>query len=219
VTASLWLLDLRPIAFDAMRALLSAEEHARAQRYKVRGDVERFVKSRGALRRILGTQTDLDGRALVILEGGGRKPELRDHPSLHFNLSHSGDYALIAVGSQPLGVDIEAIRLDVDWHALAKMNFHPDERAILEARPDAAIRTFFQIWAHKEAFLKAIGIGFTDQLTSIAVPLEGGMISAPKFLSPRSWHATPLDSPPGYAASIVSGTRPTLRRVTTSLAV
>jgi 4'-phosphopantetheinyl transferase len=204
VTASLWLLDLRHIAFDAMRALLNAEEHARAQRYRVRGDVDRFVKSRGALRRILGKPTDLDARDLVFIESGGHKPELRDHPSVHFNLSHSGDFALIAVGSQPLGVDIEAIR-DIDWRELAATSFHPGERAAIAQRSGAAARdAFFQIWTHKEAFLKATGIGLTDRLTAIGVPLDGGLVSAPKSLSPETWYAMPLAAPRGYAASIAS---------------
>jgi 4'-phosphopantetheinyl transferase len=188
-----------------MRALLSADEQTRAGRFKVRADHERFVKSRGALRRILAERTAQDARALAFLEGDGRKPELRDHPAVHFNLSHSGDFALIAVGPQPIGVDIEAITPEIELQALAKANFHPDERAILAARSGTAAReAFFQIWAHKEAFLKATGIGLTDHLTAINVPLDGGLVSAPTFLSPETWYATPLDAPPGYKASIVS---------------
>ncbi|MEA2931137.1 MAG: 4-phosphopantetheinyl transferase [Hyphomicrobiales bacterium] len=203
--ASFWLLDLRCIALDAMRALLSADEQARADQYRQEGDIARFAKSRGALRRILAERTRQDARDLVFVEGGGRKPGLRDYPSLHFNLSHSGDFALIAVGAQPLGVDIEAIR-DIDWRALAAMNFHPDERAILHQRSEGAARdAFFQFWTHKEAFLKATGIGLSEHLTAIKTPLEGGLISAPKTLSSDAWYAIPLDAPHGYAASIVSG--------------
>jgi 4'-phosphopantetheinyl transferase len=202
---SIWCLDLRTIALDAMRALLSADEQARAGRFKVRADHERFVKSRGALRRILAERTAQDARALAFLEGDGLKPALRDHPAVHFNLSHSGDFALIAVGPQSIGVDIEAITPDIALQALATANFHPDERAILAARSGTAVRAaFFQIWAHKEAFLKATGIGLTDHLTAISVSLGGGPISAPASLSPETWYATRLDAPPGYKASIVS---------------
>ena len=202
---SIWCLDLRTIALDAMRALLSADEQARAGRFKLRADHERFVKSRGALRLILAERTAQDARGLAFLEGDGRKPALRDHPSVHFNLSHSGDFTLIAVGPQPVGVDIEAIGPDIELQALAEANFHPAERAILAARSGAAAReAFFQIWAHKEAFLKATGIGLTDHLTAISVSLEGGPISAPTFLPPETWYAAPLDAPPGYKASIVS---------------
>ena len=215
---SIWRLDLRRIALDAMRAPLNADERARADRYKVRGDHERFVKSRGALRRILAQQSGQDARDLVFIEGDGRKPELRDHASIHFNLSHSGDFTLIAVAAQPVGVDIEAIKPDIDWRAVAKTNFHPDERAAIGQRSDVSARdAFFQVWTHKEAFLKATGIGLTDHLTSISVPLEGGRISAPKSLSSATWYATPLDAPRGYKASLVSrGARPRMRDLTSS---
>jgi 4'-phosphopantetheinyl transferase len=203
VTASYWLLDLGRIALPAMQALLSADEQARATRYRQPDDVARFVTGRGALRRILGELTGQDARALVFVEDDQRKPALRDHPSVHFNLSHSGDAVLIAVGAAPLGVDIEAMR-DLDRHALAAMNFHPDEVAAMDAQGDP-LAAFFQFWAHKEAFLKATGIGLTDQLTAISIPLDGGIVSAPQSLSPDAWYARPLDAPPGYKASIVTG--------------
>ena len=191
-----------------MHALLSEAERARAVRYRQPGDVERFVKSRGALRRILSERIGADARALAFVEGGGRKPELRDHPAVHFNVSHSGAFALIAIGDAPLGVDIEQIKPDIGWRALAVTHMHPDERAVLASLPETQTRdAFFQFWTHKEAYLKATGIGLTDELPSIAVPLQGGPVAVPSTL-PGGWHATPLDAPAGYRASIVTRDAP-----------
>ncbi len=201
----LWLIDLRRIALGAMRELLTADEQTRADHYRQDGDVARFVVGRGALRRILGERTGQDPRDLVLVEGDGRKPVMRDHPDLHFNLSHSGDFVLIGVGDAPLGVDIETMR-DLDWRALAAMNFHVDERAVMAHEPETAARAaFFQFWAHKEAFLKATGVGLTDRLTDISIPLTGGRVAAPAELSSDTWYATPLPAPDGYRASIVCG--------------
>ena len=188
-----------------MRALLSADEQVRADRYRQDGDVVRFVAGRGALRQILSERTGQNPHDLVFAEGDGGKPTLRDHPEVHFNLSHSGDFVLIAVGDAPLGVDIEAMR-EFDWRALAAMNFHPNECGVMEELDDAAARdTFFQFWAHKEAFLKATGIGLTDRLTDISIPLAGGRVTAPAGLSGEAWYATPVAAPDGYKASIVCG--------------
>ena len=215
MTVSFWLLDTRRIDLVSMRALLSADEQARADRYRQEDDVARFVAGRGALRRILGERTRLNPRTLVFAEGDGRKPALADHPSVHFNLSHSGDFVLIALAAEPVGVDIEAMR-DIDHRALATMNFHPDEIAAMDAQADPRA-SFFQIWANKEAFLKAIGVGLTDQLTAINIALAGGRVDAPVSLSPHTWHATQLDAPPGYKASLVTaGAGPTLRDLSAS---
>ena len=42
--------------------------------------------------------------------GDQGKPVLRDHPDLHFSLSHAGDYAICSMGAQEIGNDIERVR-------------------------------------------------------------------------------------------------------------
>ncbi len=71
--------------------------------------------------------------------------------------------ALIAVGDEHrLGVDIEKIRSDVDTNSLAERFFSVRERAGLQALPDPIrVLGFFACWTRKEAFLKAIGDGFS----------------------------------------------------------
>lgn len=210
---AIWLIDLARIGLEPMRALLSADERARADQYRQQGDIERFVKGRGALRRILGERTGQDAHSLAFTEGGGRKPSLRNHPAIAFNLSHSGGYVLIALGDTPVGVDIETMR-PIDWAGMGETVFHPDERAAMAASADPH-SAFFQLWTHKEAFLKATGIGLTDRLTEINVALAGGRIAAPREISTDDWYATPLDAPDGYKASLVTRqARPHLRNLT-----
>lgn len=80
--------------------------------------------------------------------------------SLEFNLSHSGKWLLCAVGDQPLGVDIEAIKpRDLK---IAERFFTPKEQEFLAPdQPDALLR-FLQIWTAKEAYFKWQGSGITD---------------------------------------------------------
>ena len=40
------------------------------------------------------------------------KPGLK-MPGVHFNLSHSGDYAMIVLSDRPVGVDIEGRKMDI----------------------------------------------------------------------------------------------------------
>jgi 4'-phosphopantetheinyl transferase len=203
---SIWCLELARIGAAPMRALLSGDEQARADRFRQAGDRERFTKGRGALRLILGERTGHDPCSLALVEGDGHKPALRDHPSVQFNLSHSGGFVLIAVGEAPLGVDIEQIKPGFEWRPLAAMNFHPDERATLAPLDGEDARAaFFQAWTHKEAFLKATGIGLTNRLTEINIARGGGAVQAPADLALGKWYATPLSAPEGYKASVVTG--------------
>ena len=74
-----------------------------------------------------------------------------------FNLSHSGDFVMLAISDTPVGCDIEHLHKAILSHHV----FHPQELARLRSLPegDARNREFLRLWTAKEAFLKAIGTG------------------------------------------------------------
>jgi len=83
---------------------------------------------------------------------------------VHFSLSHGGSWAVCAVGETPLGVDVELPRCSI---AVARRWFHPEEVAAAED-PDSLCR----LWTAKEAFVKALGTGFSTPLNSFVVRLD-----------------------------------------------
>lgn len=89
--------------------------------------------------------------------GAERKPYLLPlEAGLHFNLSHSGKYFLIGLfQNREIGVDVEEHREGIARETLAKRFFHPQEQVQLQEKT----ASFFDIWARKEAFLKAQGTG------------------------------------------------------------
>ncbi len=102
------------------------------------------------------------------------KPQLvseQNPQALHFNVSHSGGMALIAVGSEHrLGIDIEKIRTDVDTNVLAERFFSSRERSGLQELPEhLRVQGFFACWTRKEAFLKATGEGLSFPLSDFSV--------------------------------------------------
>lgn len=99
----------------------------------------------------------------------GRAPRLVLPPhgsGLHLSSSGRGGVAALAVGRDPLGIDIEAVEPveDLPWRIL-----HPAERAWLGALPARAVPpAFARLWAAKEAYLKALGTGFGREPSSFA---------------------------------------------------
>lgn len=89
------------------------------------------------------------------------KPFLKDHPDLHFNLSHCKNGILVAVSDQPIGVDIESYREVSDSLIRYTMN-ETEQRIIRES--DDPIRTFTEYWTQKEAVFKLRGTGITNDL-------------------------------------------------------
>ena len=83
------------------------------------------------------------------------KPTVQDAP--FFNLSHSGNFVMLAVNNTPIGCDIEQLHKAI----LTKHVFHPNELAKLSSFPEGDTRNFefLRLWTAKEAFLKALGTG------------------------------------------------------------
>jgi 4'-phosphopantetheinyl transferase len=217
----LWCLSLAQIPSAAMLEQISDAERSRASRFARREDFDRFVKTRGALRLILAAGAGAPARGLHLSEGADGKPRLADNPlGLHFSVSHSAGYALIGVGWRPLGIDIERVRSDIDWRPIAAKSLHPRERAALHGSSmTTATAAFFQIWTHKEAYLKAIGCGVAGDLASFAIDPAGGPVCVGGERAPAAWFTQALTAPAGYKAALATSfSRPDVCDVTPSFA-
>ncbi|WP_258406407.1 4'-phosphopantetheinyl transferase family protein [Shewanella halotolerans] len=104
---------------------------------------------------------------------------------LLFNLSHSGDYMFLAIAKSPrleLGVDIERLRQNTNIHAILNHYFTRQEREALLALPSARQRErFFDLWALKESYIKAKGLGLALSLKSFYFELSGTECQALSF--------------------------------------
>src|SRR3954467_8045772 len=101
-------------------AVLSEDELLRAAAFKVEDGRRNFVATRGALRILLGRYLDEDPAAIRFTVAKNGKPGFVHPSSLQFNVSHSGDVALIVVGHVDVGVDVEQIKPRQDLTGLAK---------------------------------------------------------------------------------------------------
>jgi 4'-phosphopantetheinyl transferase len=169
---------------DAMRQILNASECARADRFHAASDRDRFVFGRGLLRIILAGYLGQTPAQLEFSRGRGSKPMLVGlGPGIQFNVSHSGEWLVIAVAhSTVIGVDIEHIRDPFQASDLARRYFAPEEQHEL-ARLSEATRGqgFFNAWTRKEAYVKAVGAGLQHGLDRFAVSLAPG--EPTRFLS------------------------------------
>lgn len=92
--------------------------------------------------------------------------------NLQFNLSHSGEYLLLAVGEVPLGVDIENITKIRP--KVTKKYFSDSEQDQVAKEGENA---FFEIWTKKESYVKYTGEGIKGLGTSTVFPQTVGFYS------------------------------------------
>jgi 4'-phosphopantetheinyl transferase len=153
--------------------LLSHDERDRAQRFRFERDRARYQAGRGATRVILASYLDEPPQSLAFGYGEFGKPHL-PASGLHFNLSHSGATALLAVTHRAeVGVDLELEPVDFDVEELAGRFFSPGEVAELASvAPGDRPRAFLHCWTRKEAFIKARGDGLQLALDSFDVSLK-----------------------------------------------
>jgi len=197
---------------------LSADERARAARF--RGDElrRRFVVAHGALRLLAAAQLELDPAALCFAGAEGKRPTLVHLPpgrGLSLSLSHSGELALIAMTDvAPVGVDVEQVRsLDDPWR-LAETVFTTDEIRMLRAEPPARLMEAWHAgWTRKEATLKTIGTGLgvdpraIELLPPAFVPTTTSRELA-RELGEAPWTVMPLRPAPGYVGALAVRRRP-----------
>lgn len=90
---------------------------------------------------------------------------------LFFNLSHSGEYVVLAVDKDEIGVDIEKISPSKRYSV--QNRFCKEELALLQN--SNSNRIFYQLWTGKESYLKAIGKGLSVALNGFSVlPIKDG---------------------------------------------
>lgn len=211
--AEAWLVDLE-LADTETQTLdpePSFEERQQASRYRQPLDRRRFLRSRGALRRILSDYTGQAVGALDIRADGCGRPCLEAASTVDFNSSRSGNFALIGTARNcRIGIDIEQVQPDFPCMELAKTFFSRNENTSLDTLP-ARRRAdgFFQAWVSKEACVKAWGMGLSLPLDSFDVcadPAAPAALLADRSGGPPLWLYR-LEAPRGYVA-VLAADRP-----------
>ena len=166
------------------------DEWVRAERFHFDRDRDRFITGRGLLRTILGRYLDLPPHDLRFTLGPNGKLELTGVcSSLQFNLTHSDDLMLLAVThARAVGIDLELMRDNVPFQALADYYFEPEDAWDLRLLPPGQrVWKFYDLWTSAEARLKANGIGLAQGL---------------KVIAPDRWSLLKLRPAAGYAAAL-----------------
>lgn len=107
----------------------------------------------------------------VLVENG--KPCVKNYPSFHFSLSHSGDYVALATANIPVGIDVQEERIS-DFDKLAERFYSEKENEILRKIDDDEERShmFFRIWSAKEAYIKMTGSGLREDLSGFHISFD-----------------------------------------------
>ena len=197
INVPLYVSDLAELKLD-----LSPDELEHASRFVHERDAHAYIISHAYLRRVLAQQLACKPLDLVFEKNAQGKPLLPESP-IQFNLSHSGDYALIALSDALVGIDIERHKPAKDVLAIAQRYFTSAEYLYIKDQDDQNnISTFYDIWSMKEAYVKALGEGIAYGFNRFSV------------INPKGEYVNSIDGlllsrlqvADGYSATVVGST-------------
>lgn len=99
------------------------------------------------------------------------KPFFPSRPDLQFNLSHTVGVIALAIGDEPVGIDVERIPTRLD-EEVAAFCCNARELAEIRAAPRPELE-FIRLWTRKEAYLKLLGTGIRDDMKTVLECTEG----------------------------------------------
>jgi 4'-phosphopantetheinyl transferase len=205
-----WQLDVSRDGFSRFTAILGDSELARAACFRHERDRLRFIAGRGGLRHIISCYLGVPAKRLAFTVNAFGKPRLSARqPPLHFNLSHSGDMAVLAVSDRyHVGVDIEEIlplREDVAGRFFSAMERH----ALGLMPPEKYLGAFYRCWTRKEAFVKAHGAGLSFPLDAFDVSVHAA--GEPQLLrldgdreAAAQWRLLDVALPPSFVGTVAA---------------
>ena len=140
--------------------LLNDNEKQKADTFTRLEIQKKYIKMRGVLRKILGLYLDVEPKCIDIKTGNHGKPYLAKG-SVNFNLSHTGNKFVVAVGNVgDMGIDLEQHRDRKNLAGLVEKCFSDEESVYWHSLSEMQkTQMFFRFWVRKEAFVKAVGRG------------------------------------------------------------
>lgn len=140
--------------------VLSDREQEKAGRIFIQKDKERYAVSKFCLRTILSLCLNKAPQEIEFIFHEHKKPTVKD---IEFNISHTGDYVLIAISPKPVGIDIEYLNTEFDFQSILDITFSKKEIDFI-GKKNINPANFYAMWTRKEALLKASGEGVSDNL-------------------------------------------------------
>nr|WP_241824301.1 4'-phosphopantetheinyl transferase superfamily protein [Vibrio genomosp. F10] len=169
----------------SLRTWLSGDEAAKVDRFRFHHDQIQALYIRCYLRCVLSQYSSLDPQEWQFHLGQKGKPTLISeqylNTGLSFNISHSKDHLLIAVCQMKntsifLGVDIEHSRSGMDIQAVMNRYFSAEEiKDLNDLDSDQKNERFFDLWALKESYIKATGLGLSTPLNRFSFDFSSAL--------------------------------------------
>ncbi|XP_076180782.1 L-aminoadipate-semialdehyde dehydrogenase-phosphopantetheinyl transferase [Ptiloglossa arizonensis] len=164
--------------FTQAISCVQLEEKERLDRFVFRKDVRASLVGRLMMRQFVSKYGHIPYTCIVFARDTNNKPILKNVTlDLSFNISHQGDYTVLAGETRNVKLGIDIMKLEYtggkqlsEFFRIMNKNFSSSEWSEIKSTSKnelEQINMFCRHWALKESYLKAIGTGITINLGSV----------------------------------------------------
>lgn len=159
---------------------IDAEDKKEVAKFVFQNDAKRALVGRYLTKKFLTEVSGLAWKEVNVLRDLKNNkpyfPKLVDNKKIQFNISHSGDFVVLAgeVGNLDLGVDLMKVEKQratsvSEFFRLMTSQFGPEEWSAIKSRntEPEQMEVFYRYWCLKESYTKATGTGITVDLQKI----------------------------------------------------
>lgn len=194
--------DVDEPALSVLLERLPATEQQRADRFRHDADRARYVVGRSLLRQLAARTFGANPDGIRLDAEPAGRPIVVDPPyPVFISLAHSGRHVAAALARRPTGIDVEELPRRAQEPGVIERVCSPEELRDLNRLPDGARdRAFMAIWARKEAYGKAIGVGLAFGMKDVTVGVAGSKIRG----APGRWKVSDLGLGADCVAALVT---------------
>jgi len=154
---------------------ISNENRNKCKKFSFKVDVLRTLYGELIIRYILCKKLLIKNECIELRKGNNGKPYVKDFP-VHFNVSHAGDYVVVAIADQEIGIDIEQME-KIDMRIAKRILSSYEYDDLVSEDTEDQLQHFYSLWTLKESYVKLLGTGLSMPLDSFGFRLKGNDIS------------------------------------------
>lgn len=157
--------------FFSLLELIEEEDRKQILRYQFWQDRQRSLLGHLLSRYAIIQEYALTNKEIQIRRHAYGKLYIKDYSQIHYNISHSGEWVVVAIGKSPIGIDVENRR--EDWDLIGERVFSESEKYWSQN----SYKRKAILWTIKEAYVKYLGIGLSKSLNSFSIDIKRKIIT------------------------------------------
>lgn len=172
--------DLSETEYNKWFSLMNEEKQKKVNRFHYEDDQKRTVAGEMLARKAVAEWCNISAEEITFGKNEHGKP-FAENLNVQFNISHSGNMIVCAVDDKPIGIDVEQIRsvnlkiakrIYTEDELRYLFGYDPAEDDFNKSPCDEMLVRFFELWTAKEAYLKCIGTGIIDNMSTLSFERE-----------------------------------------------